>query len=203
MKQIVSAIALCALFGCTAAAQDAASPATHPPMTAEEQAGMEAWMKASTPGDPHEALAPMIGNWDVVVRMWHTPDSPMIEEKGTVENRWILGGRWVEQKFSASVMGQPFEGLGHVGYDNMKGTYVATWKDTMSTGVMTSKGKADADGKAFRFSGLMADPISGKDLPIDDEMRVVTPDRLEATMWTTGPDGKRFKSMEFIYTRRR
>jgi hypothetical protein len=196
MKQsLVWVLSLC-LMVTVAVAQEM------PEMTAEEKAAMEAWIKAGTPGDPHQALSPMVGSFDVKMTMWHAPDTPGEEVTATSESRWVLGGRWVEQKFNGSVMGQPYEGLGYTGYDNMEEQYVATWMDSMSTYMMTMTGKASADGKKFSFSGMMPDPALGKSVPLDDEIVVVSPNRFEARMYSVTPEGKRYKMMEFIYTRK-
>jgi hypothetical protein len=196
MKQLLVWVLSICLMAPVAVAQEM------PEMTAEEKAAMEAWMKAGTPGDPHKALSPMVGSFDVKMTMWHGPDTPGEEVAATSESRWVLGGRWIEQKYTGTVMGQPFEGLGYTGYDNMEGQYVATWMDSMSTYMMTMTGKASPDGKKFSFSGLMPDPALGKSVPLDDEVVIVSPDRFESRMYSVTPDGKRYKMMEFIYTRK-
>jgi hypothetical protein len=172
-------------------------------MTPEQQKMMEAYMKAATPGEPHRLLEPMIGTWDAVVRFYPAPGEPPQESTGISENRWILGNRYVEQRFKGSAMGQPFEGIGYTGYDNVKKQYFGSWIDSMSTSMMTTTGKADSSGKNWTFTGTMDDAYTGKTLPLEEKVVVVSNDKHYFEMWNPGPDGKNYKSMEIIYTRKK
>jgi hypothetical protein len=175
----------------------------HQQMTPEQQKMMEAYMKAATPGEPHRLLEPMIGTWDAVVRFYPAPGEPPQESTGISENRWILGNRYVEQRFKGSAMGQPFEGIGYTGYDNVKKQYFGSWIDSMSTSMMTTTGKADSSGKNWTFTGTMDDAYTGKTLPLEEKVVVVSNDKHYFEMWNPGPDGKNYKSMEIIYTRKK
>jgi hypothetical protein len=171
------------------------------PAAPGEQAMMEAWMKAATPGEAHKKLQPFIGTFDVKVRNWMAPGAPVMESAGVSESRWVLDGRWVEQRFTGTFMNQPFHGIGYTGYDNVKKTYVGTWMDNMSTSVMVSSGKAD--GNAMNFESTMADPMTGKDAPIKEKITVKSDDEHVLEMWGPAPDGTMFKSMEIVYTRKK
>ncbi|HEU4521656.1 MAG TPA: DUF1579 domain-containing protein [Thermoanaerobaculia bacterium] len=164
---------------------------------------MEAYQKATSPGDAHKALDSMVGTWDTVIRFWAAPGAPPQESTGIAENRWILGGRYVEQRFKGSAMGQPFEGLGYTGYDNMRKQYFGTWMDTMSTGMMSTTGRVEDGGKTWKFKGMMDDPVMNTSIPVDEVVKVLSPDKHVMEMWQPGPDGKSFKSMEITYTRKK
>ena len=168
----------------------------------DEKAMMEAWMKAATPGDQHKKLQPVIGTWDVQVKSWMAPGAPPEESTGTSESTWALGGRYVQQTFHGSMMGQPFEGIGYIGYDNIRKQYVSTWMDNMSTAVMSSTGSLDPSGKGMTFKGTMDDPMSGKPMKTEEKMSIGDNDHHMLEMWSPGPDGKMFKSMEITYTRK-
>jgi hypothetical protein len=45
-----------------------------PKLTPEQQAEMEAYTKAGTPGAEHKALAATAGSYDIKVRSWMEPD---------------------------------------------------------------------------------------------------------------------------------
>src|ERR1035438_2526899 len=104
----------------------------------------KAWMAAATPGEAHKKLEPMVGSFTVVTKMWMDPAKPPEESTGTSESKWVLGGRFVEQRVEGTAMGQPFSGIGYTGYDNYKKKYVGSWTDTMGTMIMISTGTADA-----------------------------------------------------------
>lgn len=171
-------------------------------MSADEKAMMEAWAKSMTPGAAHKALDGMTGTWDTKVKSWMSPGAPPMESSGVSENKWILGGRWIEQRFTGEFMGMPFEGIGYTGYDNVQKKYVGTWMDNMSTGAMISTGTA-ADAKTWNFTATMFDPMTGKAAAIEEKITVVDKDHHIMEMWGPGPDGKMYKNMELHYTRKK
>ncbi|MEO8192100.1 MAG: DUF1579 family protein, partial [Acidobacteriota bacterium] len=127
----------------------------------DEKAAMEAMMKAATPGENHKKLEAFVGTFDVKVKMWEKPGAAPQESAGTSEGKMVLGGRYVHEDFQGTFMGQPFTGMGMTGYDNVQNKFVSTWADTMSTGIMTSTGKANASGNGMDMSASMADPVTG------------------------------------------
>ena len=201
VRELTFAVCAGLLAAGAAGAQDA-KPAEKP-MSAEQKAMMDAWAKFATPGEGHKALAGMVGTWDAEVTSWMEPGQPPTKSKGTSENRMVLGGRWVESKFTSEMMGQPFEGLGYTGYDNYKKKYIGTWQDNMSTAVMISEGTMDAAGKVMTSSSTMDDVMTGKKAEVKMTTTIVSPDHHVFEMWGPGPDGKVAKQMQIDYRRRK
>jgi hypothetical protein len=203
MKLLKATFAVCAamVLAGPAVAQDA-KPGEKP-MSAEQKAMMEAWQKLATPAEGHKALAGMVGTWDAEVTTWMDPAQPPMKSKGTSENRMVLGGRWVESKFTSDMMGQPFEGLGYTGYDNYKKKYMGTWADNMSTAVMVSEGTFDTAGKVMTSMATMDDVMTGKKANIKMTTTIVSPDHHVFEMWGPDPSGKTVKQMEIVYRRRK
>ncbi|MFI5143593.1 MAG: DUF1579 domain-containing protein [Thermoanaerobaculales bacterium] len=171
-------------------------------MTPEQQAMMEAWMKAATPGENHKLLEPMVGTFNAKVTMWGMPGQPPDVSSGTSENSWVLGGRFVQQVFDGQEMGQPFHGIGYTGYDNYKKKYTGTWMDSMGTMTLLMTGTADADGKVFKFEGTMDDVVSGKASTIRTVTRVIDRNQHVFEMYGPDPSGKESKVLEIVYTRK-
>ncbi len=113
----------------TVFAQDAKQDATQaapPAMSAETQAMMAAWEKASTPGAQHKQLADQfIGTWDTKMTAWMDPATPPVTETGTTVSTAVFGGRQVRMDYKGQFMGQPFEGVGFSGYDNVRAKYTS------------------------------------------------------------------------------
>jgi hypothetical protein len=194
--------ALVCLFAFTAVAQhdhSAAKPAAAPAM---DPAMMELMMKAGTPGDAHKKLDAFVGTWDTKVQMWMMPGADPATSSGTSTNSWLMGGRYLEQRYKGEFSGMPFEGMGYTGYDNVKQQYWGTWMDSMSTGQMTSAGTS-TDGKTWNFTATMADPMTGKDSTSSEKITIVDADHHTMEMWSAGPDGKMFKMMEIAYSRKK
>ena len=162
-----------------------------------------AMVAAGTPGAAHKTLDAMVGSWETKASFWMAPGAPPMTSDGTSENRWVMGGRYLEQRFKGSFGGMPFEGLGYTGYDNVKKQYWGTWMDSMSTAIMTTTGTASTDGKTWSFTGSMTDPMTGKDIQVDEKVFVTDADHHTFEMWMPGPDGKSYKSMEIVYSRKK
>lgn len=179
------------------AAQDAA-PQPDPQM----QAMMEAWQKAATPGPQHRQLAEhFAGTWDTKQTVWMDPSAPPMSSTGRSVHTPVLGGRHLRMDFKGEFMGQPFEGVGYSSYDNVRGKYVGSWMDSMSTGQFMAEGDYDAATRSYTFRGEMPDPMRpGQSLPVREVVRIVDNDR-HVMEWYETHDGAERKSMQIEYTR--
>lgn len=98
-------------------------------------------------------------------------------------------------------MGQPFNGIGVMGYDNHTKKYVSTWMDSMSTGIFFMEGTASADGKTITQKGQYDDPMEGR-MKLRGVTKVVDNNTEIFEMYSTGKKGKEIKMMEITYTRK-
>lgn len=203
-KGILAGLALLVVVAALAVGADEKAKKTMPAAGAmDEKAMMEAWGKFMTPGPEHKKMEMSVGTWETSVKSWMDPSKPPMESKGTAENRMIMGGRFLEQRFAGTMMDQPFEGLGYTGYDNYKKKYVTTWMDSMGTGIMTGLGTGDPAGKTITFTGELDDPMVGKTKPYKNTITFVDNDNQKFEMWCEGPDGKMAKMMEIQYVRKK
>ena len=172
-----------------------------PEMTPEQQAMMEAYMQAGTPGAPHEALAATAGTYDLVVKSWHEPGGEPMEETGTATRTMVLEGRVMVEDLNGTMMGMPFTGHGMTGYDNVTGEYWSTWMDSMSTGLMVSHGTCEEGFNSCTFVGSWNDPV--KKGPIEARMTTLwtSPTTEVFEMYGPAPDGSEMKMMEITYTK--
>ena len=172
-----------------------------PSMTPEQQAMMDAYVAAGTPGAPHKTMAATAGTYDIKVRSWQEPGGPPTEDTGTATRSMTLDGRVRLEEVSSSMMGQAFSGLGMMGYDNVSGKYWSTWNDSMSTGLMVSEGSCDAK-HACAFTGSWNDAIKKRAERARMTTRWTDPRTEVFEMYAPGPDGKEMKMMEITYTKR-
>jgi hypothetical protein len=175
--------------------------AQQPEMTPEQKAEMEAYMKAGTPGAPHEAMAKTAGTYEVKAKSWDAPGAAAREESGTATRTMALDGRVLVEEFKGSMMGMPFTGHGMRGYDNVTGKYWTTWMDSMSTGLMVSEGTCDAK-NTCTFTGSWNDPVKKGPVTARMTSRWTSPTTEVFEMHAPGRDGKEFKMMELTYTRK-
>ncbi|MEZ5443371.1 MAG: DUF1579 family protein [Lysobacterales bacterium] len=171
-----------------------------PPMSAEEQAMMEAYQKAGTPGPEHARLAASVGDYLLSIKTYQAPGAEPMHDVGKARRYMNLAGRVLVEEVDSAMMGQSFAGYGMTGFDNVSGRYWSTWNDSMTTGVMVSDGSCDASG-ACEFSGTYNDPITRQ--PISSRMTSKPAgDGVEIFhMYGPGPDGKEMLMMEITYTR--
>jgi len=173
-----------------------------PQMSAEQQAAMDALMKAASPGAPHERLAQFEGNWTFTSKMWMAPGAPPETWTGTTTYKMVLGGRYLRQRVeSPSMMGMPFDGIGYTGYDNVKGMYVGSWIDNLGTGILMMEGAWDESTNALEMKGETPDPSTGKSVSMRMVIHAVTGDSSVVEFYQPGPDGQEFKNMEITYAR--
>lgn len=172
-----------------------------PQMTPEQQAEMEAYMKAGALGRQHELMAKHVGTYDVAIKSWMDPAAPPMESKGVAIRTLHMGGRVMHEEFQGDMMGTPFTGLSRSGYDNVSGKYWSTWTDSMSTGIMVSEGECDEDHNCT-YVGTYNDPIKGGPVTNRYVAKWSSPDEQYFAMYGPGRDGDEVKMMEMIFTRR-
>lgn len=193
------------LLGASAQAQNEASAAQtsgkQEQVSKQDQAMMDAWQKAATPGEPHKRLADMAGSFDAAVRMWMHPGAAPTQSKGKSDNKLIWDGRFLQQDYQGDMMGKAFTGMGLTGYDNARKKYVGTWVDSMNTGISAMEGTLDAAGKVLTMTTEMVDPMTGKKVKQRSVTRLESPDRHVFEMYERDKSGKEFKSLEIVYTR--
>jgi hypothetical protein len=203
MRQRFHVAAVLTLVLGLAAAASAQQKAKKPAAVPDEKAMMEAWQKAMTPGDMHKKLDAIVGTFETSGRTWMDPAKPPEDSVGSSVNTWVLGNRYVQTKYEGSFMGEPFNGIGYTGYDNVAKKYISVWMDTASTGMMVTTGTMDAAGKLLTFKGPVNDPITGKPTPIEEKLTITDNDHHTIELWGAGPGGKMFKMMEIAYTRKK
>ena len=177
--------------------------------SAEEMAMMKKWMDAATPGEAHAKLKPLTGKWTYLTKWRMGPDQPWDESNGKAEFKWILGNRILVQEAKnnpdpakdAMMGGQPFEGFGMTGYDNVSKKYFNTWTDNMGTGIMTSEGTADGSGKVFTYEGEYNCPMKGPGHKAKSIWKIEGDDKLVFQMFDKDDKGKEFQALDVTYTR--
>jgi len=156
--------------------------------------------EAATPGQAHANLQPLVGKWVTETKIWMDPNRAPEVSKGRANHEWMLGKRFIKEDYSGKFGGQAFQGVGTIGFDNVKQEYVSTWVDTMGTGIMTSEGKFDPATHSIEMNGKYSCPMMG-----EKEARTVTKILSNNThvfeMYDRTPDGKEFKTLEITYKR--
>jgi len=167
----------------------------------DEQAMMELWKQAATPGEPHKQFATLVGSWTTTTKEWMEPGKPPTESTGTAEMKMLLDGRFLYQEYNGQMMGQPFNGIGIDAYDNMTKKYMTAWMDSMGTGIFLMEGTASADGKTITLRGSHPEPGGGK-MTHRAIWKIVDANNQTFDMYGAHHGQKETKMMEITYTRK-
>lgn len=200
MRKRIASVTLVGLVSFLALSFAAAGGEGEPQTSPEER--LAAWMALAQPGEEHKALAPLVGSFVAEVTTWEGPEAQPQKTRGTMEATWVLGGRFLRQVVKGSFLGEPFEGLGYLGFDRVKKKYLGVWMDSMGTGIMLSEGAFDAKSQTFTSRAEMDDPASGQKLRFRETLRILPDGNMFSESFVTGPDGKEFKNMEISYRRK-
>jgi hypothetical protein len=183
-------------------ADNAQTEQTAPPDSATM---MKNWAAYMTPAKPHEMMKSWNGSWTGDITMWQAPGAPPETTRGTAVYKMVLGDRYQVGNFTGNMMGQPFEGMSTLAYDNAKKVFVTIWMDNMGTGLMKLEGPWDEPSKSMTLTGKMVDPTSGngKEIETRQIVKVIDDNTQVMEMYGPGPDGKEYKMMEIRYTRKK
>lgn len=169
-------------------------------MTDQQTAGDCAAMGALC--DEHARLAPFAGTFKSRVTMWMGPGEPMTST-GTMTNRLILGGRFIEHDYTGDPNLGPFPefaGKGYWGYNTIDKRYEGVWIDSAGTWIQFEQGQVDATGTEWTMLGTMTNPETGKPMNKRSVVRLIDNDHHTMEMYFEMPEGE-FKCMEIKYER--
>lgn len=164
---------------------------------------MKKWQEAATPNSNHEKLRALEGNWDYSSRFWMKADDKPEASKGTSIHRFILGGRYLEEHIKGTALGQPFEGRGFIGYDNVSKQYNSIFMDNMSTGLMVAKGSFSESRKTIEEHATVSCPMANGPIAVRGLWTIVGRDQLKYETFMLDQNGKEYRSMEIVYNRRK
>jgi hypothetical protein len=197
MKKFIPVVLLICCIGCSNMKK---SESGHPTDLSPEQM-QKAFEKASTPTAQHSSLNALVGHYTTETKMWMKPGADAEVTPGTADFSWALDGRFIDQKFTGSMMGKPFTGGGLIGFDTVAEKYQSTWQDSMSTQIMYSEGSADQSGRVITFRGDFSCPMSDSKKLSSKSVLTVGTDTHLYEMFVPGPDGKEYKTLEVTYVK--
>ena len=161
-------------------AQDAKAPPS-------PEALLKALAEAGKPGAEHKKLAPFVGQWNFTMKFWTDPSQTPAELKGTIERKWIMGGRFVQEtaRGACAKTGKTFEGMGLLGYDAAQKKFTCVkacdLSGTISSGLVT----CDSSGTRFECVKEECCPLTAQKIRARDEVVVENNDRIVVNLYKT------------------
>jgi len=164
---------------------------------------MKALAEAGKPGPEHQKLQPFVGDWNMTIRMWTDPSQPPAEAKGTVERKWIMDGRFVQESIKGECPeGKSFEAIGFLGYDAAQKKFTTVRVCGFCGKTMYSLATPDASGRKFTCATEECCPLSGEKVSGRDEIVIESNDRIVINIYKT-LNGKELKAMEIVNVRKK
>jgi len=164
---------------------------------------MRVWKEYSKPGPEHKQLTSLAGKWKYQSKVWQAEGARPELSSGTAYFRPVLGGRFIQQEVHGKAMGMPFEGLGIIGYNNLKKTFETIWADNFGTGFTRGTATFDQASKTLKEEGAFTCPKNGgAESKYRAELTWVDRRTLTYTFFSSDlKTNKEFKSMEMTYKR--
>ena len=196
-----SAVLMSALFALPVACSGSRGGASEMNADLTPQEMQKKMAELGTPSEGHRRLEPLIGRFKASGSCWMTPGEPPTTINGTANQSWTLNGHYVKEEFDGTFMGQPFQGVSYVGYNNATRRYEMSWLDSASTMMMPiTTGTVDASGKVFTFTGTFDCPIRGR-VSSRTVLTIIDSNRQVFEMYDTVAGQKEALSMKIEYTR--
>jgi hypothetical protein len=162
---------------------------------------LEEFAALSQPGASHEVLKTLVGEWNVAVISRSSPDANPERSSARSSSGWILGYRYVREKYKGLEMGPRYEGLGFIGYDAGARVYSTVWMDSLNTSIATSKGVFNPETATFAMKGEIYDPLLGRMKETRSLIQIISPDSYKITMVDRTARGEDFIPLELTYNR--
>lgn len=195
--QAVGVIVVVALA--VAAAQSRADETAKPP---SPDVLLKALAEAGKPGPELQKLQPLVGDWTFTLKMWTDPSQSPAELKGTVERKWVMGGRFVQEAVKGQYDGQSFEGLGLWGYDNAQKKFTRVQVCGFCGMVSHNLSTSNASGTKFEFPTEACCPLTGEKIKGRDEVLIEGNDKVVVNIYKT-ISGQEAKVMEIVSIRKK
>lgn len=125
-----------------------------PPSVHAQKAELPASTRLAMPGEKHRWLEPLIGKWNVQMRVWPAPGAEPIESAQlTATREWILGGRYLREELTGTFAGNPSHRVALLGYNNLERRFELVTVDTFEPGQMTYASHADGTPGLISLAG--------------------------------------------------
>jgi hypothetical protein len=197
LKSSPIALSVAVLTGLFLAGLSQAQDARKAPSPAEL---MKVIAENGKPGAEHKKLDPLVGDWAFTLRLWTDPNQPPAQVQGSVERKWIMGGRFVQETYKGK--SGTVERLGLLGYDNGQKKFTATGACGVCGKVCSSVGTVKGTDRKFEFATEEYCPVCREMVKGRDELIVESNDRIILNVYKT-IKGREVKVIEIVSIRKK
>ncbi len=180
-------------------------PTTSAPPATGSQDGdvdMNAVLAAAVPGEEHERLSSLVGDWDIEMRVAIEPGRPPSVMTGRAKNTMELGGRFLRTEARAGEGAAAAETLVIVGFDRRYERYTYVGFESYGTHYITAEGSYDDATRTITMAGENSDPLLQITSRYDMLIRFIDENEYETAVVFKEPGGVRTRLVEVTYRRR-
>jgi len=159
------------------------------------------YMAVSRPGTEHRWLDPLVGSWTIDVR-WLGAGEAETRTSGTSDNRWILGGRFLQCESTAGEGPSRVDATTFYGFDNNQKRFFSLAMHNLATSYRELSGSYDPATQSFLLSGKERDEVTGSVLVYRELLKIEGPDRHVLKVYVDVQGRAPVKVVEAVYTRR-
>jgi hypothetical protein len=120
------------------------------------------FLELTTPGKEHDILSKFEGKWKQNILLKHTTEE--ITGTGTIENRMIYSGRFLEMDAVYNFSGYPMEGKIIIGFNRHTSKYFLFGIDNYDTKPIYITGEYNNKTQELSFTGSEFDPKTKKNI---------------------------------------
>src|SRR5262245_50348361 len=199
-RSVCAAAALALLLGGLFPVARAGEPKTPP----SPEALLKALAEAGKPGAEHKKLQPFVGRWAFTMKLWTDPSQPPAELKGTIERKWIMDGRFIQEtaRGECARTGKTFEGMGLVGYDAAQKKFTVVKACSLCGTISSGQATCDPSGTRFECVKEECCPLTGQKVKGRDEVVIESNNRIVLNVYKTFND-REVKVAEMISVRQK
>jgi hypothetical protein len=194
---LAAALALLGVLGPMTQADDKKAPPS-------PEALLTSIAEAGKPGAEHKKLEPLVGQWSFTMKFWTDPSLPPAQMQGTVERKWIMDGRFVQESLHGhcAKTGKGFEGLGLWGYNAAEKQFTNARACSLCGTVASGALSCDSSGNRFESVREETCPLTSQKVKSRDEFVIESNDRIVANFYKT-IDGREVKIGEMVSLRQK
>ncbi|MGL4573409.1 MAG: DUF1579 family protein [Burkholderiaceae bacterium] len=105
--------------------------------TGQTKDSLPASARLALPGEKHKWLEPLVGNWNVEMKVWPAMGAkPIVSTELKVARQWILGGRYLREELTGSFAGNPSNRIAILSFNNLDDRFELVTIDTFEPGQM-------------------------------------------------------------------
>lgn len=151
------------------------------------------------PGKMHQVLYKMVGKWNGKVKLRLQEGVPPLEFTTESFYEIIDNGLHLSGKTTGNIMGMPFTGHEHFGYNNPTNKFFVTWIDNLGSGIQFLEGNYDETTKTFTYTGNTTDPL-GQSVKITRTLKFLSDTETHYEFFTE-QNGNKSKVMEIDFSK--